>query len=130
MGGIMTKNAKDILDIINSSRFHLTAEEIYQSLKEKHKTVVLATVYNNLSFLHEQGLVRRISVAGYSDRYDNVTRHDHLLCEKCGKLTDVRLEDMRENLQKQTRISILSYDLRINYICDECSKDVTVQTGH
>ena len=45
----MTKNARSILDIINDSDSHLTAEQIYLKLKEKNKTVVLATVYNNLS---------------------------------------------------------------------------------
>lgn len=35
----MTKNAAYILDIINNSSNHLTAEQIFLSLKEKNKTV-------------------------------------------------------------------------------------------
>ncbi len=80
----------------------------------------MATVYNNLSYLCEQGLIRKISVDGYSDRYDKIEKHDHLICKKCGKISDIMLEDLTSKLQNQTDISILSYELKLDYICDEC----------
>ena len=119
---IMTKNAEYILEIINSSNSHLTAEQIYLRLKKKNKTVVQDTVYNNLSALYQKGLIRKISVEGYPDRYDRTLRHEHLVCRKCGKLSDIVLEDLTAVLQKQVDIPMLSYDLKINYICDECLK--------
>ena len=119
---IMTKNAEYILEIINSSNSHLTAEQIYLRLKKKNKTVVQATVYNNLSALYQKGLIRKISVEGYPDRYDRTLRHEHLVCRKCGKLSDIVLEDLTAVLRKQVDIPMLSYDLKINYICDECLK--------
>ena len=116
----MTKNAAYILEMINASTDHLTAEQIYLQLKEQNKKTVLATVYNNLSSLYAQGLIRKISVPGYSDRYDKIKRNDHLVCQKCGKLSDITLDDLTKKIQEQTRISILSYDLKINYLCSEC----------
>ena len=116
----MTKNAAYILEMINASTDHLTAEQINLQLKEQNKKTVLATVYNNLSSLYAQGLIRKISVPGYSDRYDKIKRHDHLVCQKCGKLSDITLDDLTKKFQEQTRISILSYDLKINYLCSEC----------
>lgn len=119
----MTKNAEYILEIINNSKAHLTAEQIYLALKEKNEKAVLATVYNNLSYLRKQGMIRKVSVEGYPDRYDNVTRHDHLVCRRCGRLSDITLEDLTERLQKQIDVPMLSYDLKINYICDKCLKE-------
>lgn len=118
----MTKNAAYILEIINHSDSHLTAEQIHLQLKENHKSVAQATVYNNFSALCQQGLIRKISVEGYPDRYDRIRRHDHLVCRKCGKLSDVMLEDLTEQIQKQVSVPMLSYDLKVNYICDECRK--------
>ncbi|MFG6370123.1 MAG: transcriptional repressor [Lachnospiraceae bacterium] len=118
----MTKNAKQILEIINASREHLSAEQIFFDLKKTNKKVVLATVYNNLTSLYKQGLIRKISVEGFPDRYDNIIRHDHLVCRNCGKLSDILLDDLTEKLQSQLGIHMLSYDLKINYICEECAK--------
>lgn len=125
----MTLNAKYILEIINHSDGHLTAEEIYLQLKQKKEKVVLATVYNNLSSLQKQGFIRKISVEGFPDRYDRVKRHDHLVCKECGKLSDITLEDLTEQLQSQVSIPMISYDLRINYICEECLNNMKKENG-
>lgn len=121
----MTRNAEQILKIITDSCEHLSSEQIFLRLKESNQSVVLATVYNNLAFLYKQGLIRKISVEGFPDRYDNVHRHDHLICKGCGKLSDILLEDLTQTLQKQLNIPMLSYDLKINYLCEDCKTALT-----
>ena len=95
----MTKNAKLIMDIINASCEHLTAEQIFLRLKEENVKISLATVYNSLTSLNDEGLVRKVVVEGYPDRYDRVRRHDHLVCVRCGRLMDVTLDDLTTSLQ-------------------------------
>ena len=119
----MTKNAEYILEIINNSRNHPTAEQIFLLLKEKNEKAVLATVYNNLSWLYGQGLIRKISAEGNPDRYDRTERHDHLICRRCGRITDVMLGDLTAELQAPLGIQMLSYDLRISYVCPDCRKN-------
>jgi Fe2+ or Zn2+ uptake regulation protein len=116
----MTRYAQQILDIINESTDHLTAEMIYLRLKASNSKVVLATVYNNLNLLYEQDKIRKVSVEGYPDRYDKVIKHDHLVCKKCGALSDICLSDLTAQLQAQIPEEIISYDLKINYICPSC----------
>lgn len=118
----MSENTNTILNIINVSRDHLTAEQIYLKMKEEKHKVVLATVYNNLKALLNQGLIMKISVEGFPDRYDIATKHDHLLCKECGKLSDVYLDDLTDSLQEQVEVEIDSYDLKISYICPACRK--------
>ena len=96
----MTKYAKKILEIVESSRSHLTAEQVFEQLREAYPSVVLATVYNNLNRLWEEGRIRKISVEGMPDRYDRIVRHDHLVCRKCGRLLDVDLGALTEQLEK------------------------------
>ena len=116
----MTRYAQQILDIINESTDHLTAEMIYLRLKASNSKVVLATVYNNLNLLYEQDKIRKVSVEGYPDRYDKTVKHDHLVCKKCGALSDIRLSDLTAQLQAQIPDEIISYDLKVNYICPSC----------
>ena len=118
----MTKYAKKICEIVSASREHMTAEQIFQALRQTYPTVVLATVYNNLNKLWAAGLVRKISLQGMPDRYDRVERHDHLVCRGCGRLADIDLTDLTKQLQEQTDVSILAYDLKLIYLCDDCKQ--------
>ena len=120
MLSIVTKYAKKILEIVESSRSHMTAEQIFAVLRQTYPTVVLATVYNNLNRLWEEDRIRKVSVEGMPDRYDRMQRHDHLVCKGCGKLLDVDLGDLTCQLEQKAGISILSYDLKLVYLCEEC----------
>lgn len=118
----MTKYAKKILEIVETSRSHLTAEQVFAQLRETYPTVVLATVYNNLNRLWEEDRIRKISVEGTADRYDRIMRHDHLVCRKCGRLLDVDLGDLTAQLEQKAGVPILSYDLKLTYLCEACRK--------
>lgn len=123
----MTKYAEMILNIINESYDHMTAEQIFLVLKEKEPKVVLATVYNNLNTLCSEELIRKVSMDGSPDRYDRIQRHDHLICKKCGKLSDIMFEDLADKLSEQLQENILSYDLRVFYLCPECRSRVSTK---
>lgn len=109
-----------ILELIQNGQEHLTAEQVFLQLKKSCPGVVLATVYNNLNRLCQQGKVRRISVEGLPDRFDKIIRHDHLLCRRCGSLADIYLSDLTRTLEQQTGFSIDGYDLKIQYLCPRC----------
>ncbi len=114
--------ASCIFELIDQSHDHMTAEQIFFAIKEKYPAVVMATVYNNLNSLYEQGKIRKISMEGQPDRYDRNTRHDHLICRSCGKLSDITLSGLTAQLEQQVGFPIEAYDLRIQYICPECRR--------
>lgn len=118
----VTKYGKKILEIVSSSHSHMTAEEIFDVLQQTYPTVVLATVYNNLNRLWQEDLIRKVSVEGMPDRYDRIQRHDHLVCKHCGRLLDIDLGDLTKQLEQKAGISILSYDLKLTYLCEDCRK--------
>lgn len=116
----MTRYAKQILELINQSGRHMTAEQLYLELKKTEPKIVQATVYNNLNALCQEGLIRKLSIEGSPDRYDKILRHDHLICKMCGALSDVTFQDMTGDLEKQLGEGILSYDLKVFYLCPKC----------
>lgn len=118
----MTKYEKEIYDIIHSSDEHLTVEQVFEKLKEKYPKVALATVYNNLNKLHENGLIRKVSIEGQMDRYDRTKKHDHLVCKRCGKLQDIAFGDLTETLSEQLGEEFLFYDLKVFYLCSDCRR--------
>ncbi|MBC8535755.1 Fur family transcriptional regulator [Feifania hominis] len=116
----MTGYAQKIYEIVNNSRNHMRAEQVFHELKKSCPRVVLATVYNNLNKLCDAGLIRRIATDGEPDRYDRISKHDHLVCKRCGKLADICFDDLTAHLQKQMDGALLSYDLRVYYLCPQC----------
>ena len=120
---LVTEHGKKILEIVESSRNHMTAEQIFEELRQSCPRVVLATVYNNLNRLWKEDRIRKISMEGSPDRYDRIQRHDHLVCKRCGRLLDIDLGDLTAQLERQAGVSILAYDLKLLYLCEECRKD-------
>lgn len=118
----MTKYAEAIYRMIETSDSHLTAEEVHQKLKETYPDVVLATVYNNLNRLYDEGKIHKVTVEGMPDRYDRIVRHDHAVCRYCGSLMDVQFQDLTETLRKQFPDELLAYDLKVFWICPECRR--------
>lgn len=120
-----------ILETINASKEHLTAEQIFFKLKGRYPAVVMATVYNNLNRLYQQGRIRRISVAGEPDHYDqNFTRHDHLVCVKCSRIEDIMLPDMTKEIEAHAKFKVIGYDLKIRYLCPECRAKEELHTDN
>ena len=120
----MTKQRTLILQILNQpDRHHLTADEIFFLAKLQMPTIAMATVYNNLNAMCDAGMISRFHTDGGADCFDRVTeKHDHLLCDSCGKLTDIPLPDFAANLSATIGTPIQSYDLTVHYICPECRK--------
>ena len=120
----MTKYGRLIAEIVLSSQDHPTAEEIYQRILATGKKVSVATVYNNLKSLVEEGILTKVVLEGSPDRYDKASRHHHLICDRCGKLQDVMLRDLTEELEADTDSPVLSYDIRIRSLCPKCRADL------
>ena len=118
----MTKYEKAIYDRITISTEHLTVEQLYMELKKEYPRVSMATIYNNVNKLWKAGLIHKVSVENMPDRYDRAVKHDHLVCQRCGRLADVSLDDLSASLRRQLGGDFLSYDLKVFYLCPECRK--------
>ena len=116
----MPKYAEEILAVVTELQRHLTAEQVFMEMKKEHPSIAIGTVYKHLNTLTEEGLLRRITESGSPDRYDQTERHDHMICSRCGKIEDIRLPDMQSRIERALGQEILSYDLRIRYICPAC----------
>lgn len=114
-------NKKLVFDVVQSSTCHPTADDIYQTLRTKGNKLTLATVYNNLNALCEEGKIRRLSFEEKSIRYDKLIRHDHMVCTRCGKISNVAIENLAPLIEKQCGIRLEGYDLKLYHTCDECA---------
>ncbi len=121
----MTENGKLLFDFIMKSHNHPTAEEIFLEMLSRGERMSMATVYNNLNALSEEGLIKKLIFDGKVERFDRPDRHDHLVCSVCGAVSDIMLEDLTDQLRKSTGAEIDGYDLKLFYVCEHCRRQST-----
>jgi len=87
-----SKPREAILSVFGERDRHISAEGLYQELKDRGEDLSLSTVYLNLSVLSKAGLLREFQGGNGETVFDNNTSpHDHLVCKDCGAVTDIPL---------------------------------------
>jgi Fur family peroxide stress response transcriptional regulator len=114
-----------IFDILNKKNYHPNVNELYDIVKKENPRVSLATVYRNVSQLVEMGKVNILEFDKGSAKYDgNIEKHFHIVCERCGKIEDVWLENDFDNFKcvtnKINNFDLTGYKLVFFGICEEC----------
>ncbi|MBP7602971.1 MAG: transcriptional repressor [Spirochaetes bacterium] len=121
-----SRQREKILELLQGTKSHPSADWIYERLKKDFKNLSMGTVYRNLGILIDQGFVRKIDFGSTFDRFDaNVTRHYHFVCERCGSISDVEMPFDQALNRKAARMGNLDVrDHRIEFfgICGRCGK--------
>jgi len=116
----MTKAQDAILRIVCEKK-HSTADNIYEEVRKEIPSVALGTVYRNLSQFAERNVIRRIQRSSAPDFFDgNTIPHDHIICAKCGKISDISLPGLSEVVSAHTGTEVISVELSVNHICLDC----------
>ena len=97
-------------------------QRYFYRYNKNYSNCYLGETHDNLNALVADGKLIRLSQPGAPDRYDNTTRHDHLICTRCGALADFKFTDLTHDIEAALGARIQSYDLRIHYLCPACRK--------
>ena len=91
-----------VLEILENSHDHLTAENIYKLLLEESEDIGLATVYRVLTQFEAAGLVIKHNFEGGQAVYelDRGQHHDHMIDVDSGKVIEFVSEEI-ERLQRE-----------------------------
>jgi len=121
-----TKQRQAVLQVIRESDEHLTANEVFDEARRLLPGISFATVYNSLRYLKNEKLIGEIRFGTDTTRYDRkLTRHDHALCNNCGKLVDLELSipvRLIEEASALSKFEAESIELTLRGLCPECSK--------
>lgn len=113
------KPKEAILAAVCTMRNHPTADEVYKKLKKDFPRLSLGTVYRNLNTFAQNGDIRRIFAPGGGDHFDfRLDAHEHILCDKCGRVFDVNICVSIESKDSEAVVS--GYTLILHGICAKC----------
>ena len=120
----ITETRKAVIDFIIQSHDHPSADMIYQALLPAFPNMSLATVYNNLKVLIDEGFVSELKVRNDTTTYYDFMGHQHLnvICEKCGRIADMDLDlpDVQQEAADQTGYQITESQMVVYGICPDC----------
>lgn len=117
-----------ILQILeNSTTKHLSAEDVYKALIDANEDVGLATVYRVLTQFESAGLVMRHHFEGGHSVFElnAVDHHDHVVCNKCGRVQeffDEVIEEQQDKIAERLGFKITDHSLYIYGVCRDCQK--------
>jgi len=85
-----------ILAVIEDSREHISAEEIYAAVVKKYPHVNISTVYRTLELLKKLNLVTETDLGGGRFKYHPADKghHHHLVCQECGAVIDLEESEL------------------------------------
>ena len=87
-----TKQLQVVWEAIKDDDSHPTADQVYDKVRESLPNVSLGTVYRNLQKLVANEKLH-VLMLGRAQHFDPlVKRHQHFICEKCGRIFDVLVD--------------------------------------
>jgi Fur family ferric uptake transcriptional regulator len=91
LGVRVTPQRLFVLEALELTGGHMTAEEIMHWASRRYPALNLATVYRALDLLVSVGLVEQTDLGGGATYYELVgdAPHHHLACERCGEVIEM-----------------------------------------
>jgi Fur family ferric uptake transcriptional regulator len=124
----ITPQRRVILKVfLDNVEHHLSAEEIYNIVRVTNPEIGLATVYRTLDLLAELEILQKVNFGDGRSRYEfsdtEVHHHHHLICLKCGEVTefdDDKLEELEAAIGKKSGFKIIDHQVKFFGYCQKC----------
>ena len=112
-----------ILEFLERTMSHPTADEVYIEIQKAYPTIARATVYNTLDALTKAGMILRLSVNPTVARYDaDLDPHAHFHCRVCNRIYDIAVgsnHPLGKGIDGHLVESVLTYAYGV---CADCRK--------
>jgi Fur family ferric uptake transcriptional regulator len=124
--GQRTPQQEIVLQELCKVTSHPTAIEVLALARRRLPWITLTTVRRSLATLTRSGLIQKLESAGFAPRFDgNAAPHDHLRCQRCGKVDD--RDRVLAELPRWGRAALRRFetpDCRVEYVgtCPGCQE--------
>ncbi|BAT54467.1 ferric uptake regulation protein [Nostoc sp. NIES-3756] len=129
MRAIRTRSQERILNLLQTIKQGISAQDIYVELRNRNQSMGLATVYRSLEALKLEGLVQVRTLANGEALY-SLAQQDkhHLTCLQCGASIPIHqcpVHDLEDQLQTAHKFKIFYHTLEFFGLCGSCQVEQT-----
>ncbi len=126
-GHRLTRTRRAVLDVLERTKYPLSASELYDRLQRNRVSIDLVTVYRTVTVLRDLGLVSQVELhqegqARFEIRHGR-EHHHHIRCQSCGKIADLLLCPLKKLtalIEKETRFVVNAHTLEFSGLCPKC----------
>ncbi|VBB06037.1 ferric-uptake regulator [Lucifera butyrica] len=127
----LTPQRQTILQIfVDHPDKHLSAEDVYDILRQHASDIGLATVYRTLELLSDLDILQKMEFGDGCNRYElnqnnTLHHHHHLICIACGlvkEFEDDLLETLETVIARKSNFTITDHQVKFYGYCQECQK--------
>lgn len=124
-----TSGRRQLVDALTRAAKPITIPELSTAASD----LASSSMYRNLEVLERSGLVRRIVAVADHARWELceplIAHHHHLICDECGGIEDVTLDDVTEEaiesamarIAAATGFTAADHTLDLHGTCKRCS---------
>ena len=116
-----------VVDLLSRQECCLSAQQIFDRLREEGRPVGVASVYRVLELLDSLGRVQRVEVGSgtalYEPAHVDGEHHHHIVCDDCGTVQafdDPELEGALLEAQERLGYARGTHDLVVRGSCGDC----------
>ncbi len=121
-----TSQRELILKAAFTGHRHFTADQLFDEVRKKDRTISRATVYRTLSLLVDANLLDASDFERgqlFYERKFGYEHHDHLVCIDCGKIIEFRdseIEKMQDQVTNKFGFKLLYHRHQLFGRCRQC----------
>lgn len=124
MRAIRTRSQERILNLLQTLKQGISAQDIYVELRNRNQSMGLATVYRSLEALKLEGLVQVRTLSNGEALYSMALQDKHhLTCLQCGASIPIHqcpVHDLEDQLQVTHKFKIFYHTLEFFGLCGKC----------
>lgn len=115
--------------ILENSDEHLSCDEIYSIVSKANPEIGIATVYRTLQLFEKLDIVYKLNFDDGFSRYElnqgtGDHHHHHLICLKCGKVMEVKLDlldSLEKKIESDENFAIIDHNVQFYGYCNDCN---------
>jgi Fur family ferric uptake transcriptional regulator len=132
----ITRQRRVLLQVMESARRHLDADEILERAQKLDRNVTRVTVYRTIDLLKRHGLIDELDLLHLrGDRHFYESHgprdHIHVACLRCGKVREVEsplYEELKQQIARDCNIQISVSRTEVGGICADCQRSAKSRT--
>jgi Fur family ferric uptake transcriptional regulator len=114
-----------VLETLHNADSHISAEEIYEQVRQHYPYSNISTVYRTLELLKKLDLVSETDFSEGCVRYHvaEKSHHHHLVCRTCGRVIDIdeaALEPLKKALLQEWDFEAQLHHIAVPGECSNC----------